>query len=175
MIFFILPGMTKTVIVDSDAIFALYNPNDLLHAEVIKTFEQLISHDYQLIYPTSVLFEIVSLFQRVLPTPTVTSKLVEMIKNNEILVKVVDSDILKDSATLFDPSGSKKNTLIDCSVVIIAKRTKADGVFSYDEYYTKQGLKLAKKLFNLSQASQTQTYLNDKQLSYKQSLQIPRD
>ena len=138
--------MTKSVIVDSDSIFALYNPNDPLNTKATQTFQQLITQGFALIYPTSVLFEVVSLFQRVLPTPTVTNKLIEMIRNDQLLAYVVDTDILKESAILFDPAGSKKNTLIDCSVVTIAKKIKADGVFAYDEFYAKQGLKLAEDL-----------------------------
>ena len=138
--------MAKTVVVDSDAIFAIYNPNDPLNTQATQTFRQLITQEFQLIYPTSVLFEIISLFQRVLPTPTVTTKLIDMIKNNQLLIHTVDLDILKQSAAIFDPYGSKKNTLIDCSVVIIAKKIKANGVFAYDGFYSKQDLKLAEDL-----------------------------
>lgn len=136
----------KTVVVDSDSIFALYNPNDPLNAKAIATFKKLIDQGYQLIYPTSVLFEVVSLFQRVLPTPKVTSQLIEMIKEEQLLIHTVDGDILKESAKLFNPDGSKKNTLIDCSVAVIAKQIKADGVFAYDQFYTKHGLKSAEDL-----------------------------
>lgn len=138
--------MSKTVVVDSDAIFAIYNPNDPLNKKSIKTFQQLITQGYQLVYPSSVLFEVVSLFQRVLPTPKITTKLVEMIKNDQILIHIIDADTLKESTVLFDPLGSKKNTLIDCSVVAIAKKIKADGVFAYDSFYTKHGLSLAESL-----------------------------
>lgn len=138
--------MSKTVVVDSDAIFAIYNPNDPLNTKAIKTFHKLIAQGYQLVYPSSVLFEVVSLFQRVLPTPKITTKLVGMIKNDQILIHIIDADILKESAVLFDPLGSKKNTLIDCSVVAIAKKIKADGVFAYDGFYTKHGLSLAESL-----------------------------
>ena len=116
--------MDKIVVVDSDAIFALYNPNDSLNEKAVKIFQKLITQGYQLIYPSSVIFEVISLFQRVLPTPIVTKKLIEMIKNDKLLVYVVDVDILKDSAALFNPFGSKKNTLIDCSVVAVAKKLK---------------------------------------------------
>jgi len=138
--------MTKAVVVDSDAIFAIYNPNDPLNAQVTQTFQELVNQGYQLVYPTSVIFEVISLFQRVLPTPTVTAKLIELINNDQILIHVVEEDTLKESATLFNPAVSKKNTLIDCSVVVIAKKIKADGVFAYDEFYTKQGLKPAEDL-----------------------------
>lgn len=138
--------MAKIVVVDSDAIFAIYNPNDPLNTQATQTFKELISQGYQLVYPISVVFEIISLFQRVSPTPTVTAKLIEMIKNDELLIHIIDADILKEAAALFDPSGSKKNTLIDCSVVAVAKKIKADGVFAYDEFYAKQGLKPAEDL-----------------------------
>lgn len=138
--------MAKVVVVDSDSIFALYNPNDPLNKKATQTFQYLITQGYQLIYPTSVVFELISLFQRVLPTPTVTTKLIELIKNDQLLIHIVDADILKQSAVIFDPAGSKKNTLIDCSVVVVAKKIRANGVFAYDEFYTKQGLKLAEDL-----------------------------
>lgn len=138
--------MTKTIVVDSDAIFALYNPNDPLNTKSTRTFQTLITQSFELIYPTSVIFEIISLFQRVLPTPAVINQLINMIKNDQMSLFAVDNSILKESAALFDPMGTKKNTLIDCSVAVIAKRIKADGVFSCDNFYTKQGLKLAEDL-----------------------------
>lgn len=138
--------MAKIVVVDSDSIFALYNPNDPLNIKATQTFHKLIAQEFQLIYPTSVLFEIISLFQRVLPTPTITTKLIEMIKSGALLIHIIDNELLKESAAIFKPAGSKKNTLVDCSVVAVAKKIKADGVFAYDEFYTKQGLKLAEDL-----------------------------
>ena len=149
--------MAKTVIVDSDAIFAIYNPNDPLNAQATRTFQELVNLGYQLIYPTSVVFEIISLFQRVLPTPAVTAKLIELIKNDQLLIHVVEADTLKESAALFDPAGSKKNTLIDCSVVIVAKKIQADGVFAYDEFYTKKGLKMAESLLDKTAESTEET------------------
>lgn len=140
--------MIKTVVVDSDSIFALYNPNDPLNIKATSTFQGLITQNFKLVYPTSVIFEIISLFQRVLPIPTVTTKLIEMIKNDQMLVHIIDIDTLKEATVLFDPAGTKRNTLIDCSVAVIAKKIKADGVFSYDNFYTKQGLKLAEDLIN---------------------------
>ncbi len=140
--------MAKTLVVDSDSIFAIYNPNDPLNVKATDTLQKLIIQGFQLIYPTSVLFEIISLFQRVLPTPTVTAKLIDMIKNDEFFIYVIDSELLKESAVLFKPGGSKRNTLIDCSVAAVAKKIKAEGVFSYDEFYKKQGIKLAEDIID---------------------------
>lgn len=138
--------MVRTIVVDSDSIYALYNPNDPLNPKATQTFKQLIAQGFKLIYPVSVLFEIISLFQRVLPTPTVTAKFREMVIKKELNIYTVDADVMKKSAEVFNPIGSKKNTLIDCSVVVIAKKIKAAGVFSYDSFYKKNGLKLAEEL-----------------------------
>lgn len=138
--------MDKVVVVDSDAIYALYNPNDPLNTKATQAFQKLIAQGFQLIYPTSVIFEIISLFQRVLPTPEVTTRLIDMIKNEQLLIHVVDHKLLQGSAEIFKPGGSKKNTLVDCSVAAVARKIKAGGVFSYDEFYIKQGLKLAEDI-----------------------------
>jgi predicted nucleic acid-binding protein len=138
--------MIKTVVVDSDAIFALYNPNDPLNQRATRTFRKLIDQNCRFIYPTAVLFEIISLFQRVLPTPKVTEQLIDLIKQEELQIYVVDMEILKEATEIFKPSGSKKNTLIDCSVLAIAKKIKADGIFSYDQFYSKSGFKSAEDL-----------------------------
>lgn len=141
--------MPKLAVVDSDSIFALYNPNDPLHASADKTLQRLVEEKYKLIYPSSVLFEIVSLFQRVLPIPSATAMLKDRVLSEKVTIFFVEGEILRESFLLFDPKGSKKNTLVDCSVVAIAKKLKADGVFSYDSFYTKQGLKLATDLVKL--------------------------
>lgn len=141
--------MVKTVVVDSDAIYAIYNPEDPLNTKATKTLQQLIENEFRLIYPTSVIFESISLFQRVSPTPAVTRLLIEMVNDDELLIYVVDKEVLKQSAKIFNPAGSKKNTLVDCSVVAVAKKIKADGVFSYDSFYKKQKLKLAEDLIGL--------------------------
>jgi len=138
--------MVKVIVVDSDSIYALYNPNDPLHSKATLTFKQLIVQDFKLIYPVSVLFEIISLFQRVLPAPTVTAKFREMVIRGDLATWVIDAETLKKSAEVFNPAGSKKNTIVDCSVVIVAKKIKAAGVFSYDGFYKKNGLKLAEDL-----------------------------
>ena len=140
--------MTKTIVVDSDAIFAIYNPNDPLNSRAVETFQQLIAQEFQLIYPSSVIFEVVSLFQRVLPSPVVTAKLIDLIKSDQLIIYIVDNDLLKRAADIFNPAGSKKNTLVDCSVVAIAKKLKVGGVFAYDNFYIKQGLKPAEDLID---------------------------
>ncbi len=138
--------MIKKVVIDSDAIYAIYNHNDPLHGKAIQTIQWLNNNHFQLIYPTSVIFEVMSLFQRVLSSPSVTMKIADLITSGMLIVYEIDKDLLKEAVSLFKPAGSKKNTLVDCSVVAVAKKIKADSIFSYDEFYKKQGLKLAEDI-----------------------------
>lgn len=138
--------MIKKVVIDSDAIYAVYNHNDPLHNKAIKTLQRLNNKHFQLIYPTSVIFEVMSLFQRVLSTPSVTMKIADMISRDLLIIFAIDNELLKESTAIFKPAGSRKNTLIDCSVAVAAKKIKARGVFSYDQFYKKLGLKLAEDL-----------------------------
>lgn len=138
--------MTKKVIIDSDAIYAIYNHQDPLHGKATQTLQQLNNSQYQFIYPASVIFEVMSLFQRVLSRPSAVMKIADMIKNDLLIVHVIDNELLKETVDLFKPAGSKKNTLVDCSVVVVAKKIKADGVFAYDSFYAKHGLKSAEEL-----------------------------
>ena len=140
--------MTKKIVIDSDAIYAIYNYNDPLHGKAIKALQWLNGNHFQLIYPTSVIFEVMSLFQRVLKTSSVTVQLADMVNNDLLITYTIDDELLKQSIAIFKPAGSKKNTLVDCSVVAVAKKIKAEGVFSYDRFYIKQGLKLAEDLIN---------------------------
>lgn len=135
--------MVKAVVIDSDAIYALYNRNDPLHARATLALHKLTVQGFKVVYPSSVLFEAVSLFQRVLSTPIASSKLAEMIDRDQVSIEIIDQELLRESVQLFNPSGSKKNTLVDCSVVAVARRMKAKGVFSYDNFYAKHGLKSA--------------------------------
>lgn len=140
--------MTKKVVIDSDAIYAIYNPKDPLHGKAIQTLQRLNNNQFQLIYPASVIFEMMSLFQRVLSKPSVVMKIADMIKSDLLIVYIIDNELLRETINLFQPAGSKKNTLVDCSVAAVAKKIKADGVFSYDNFYTKQGLKFAEDIIN---------------------------
>lgn len=69
-----------------------------------------------------------------------------MIKESQFPVIAVDQEILESAETLFNSNGSKQNTLFDAIVAAIAKKQKADAVFSFDVWYEKLGLILA---FNL--------------------------
>lgn len=136
------------VIVDSDAIFALYNPTDPLNAKARKVYSELLDRKVEFIYPSSVVFEILSLLQRVLKSTEILELFFDAINEDTNVVFQIEHDTFLDTLKLFNPRGSNKNSIVDCSVVAVAKKMKADGIFSFDEFYVKQGLKLARDLID---------------------------
>jgi hypothetical protein len=54
----------------------------------------------------------------------------------------VDDVVITTAIGLYNPEGSKYNTFFDAIVAAVAKLTKADAIFSFDEWYNKQGFKI---------------------------------
>ncbi len=54
--------------------------------------------------------------------------------------------ILTQASNLFQPFGSKQNTLFDAIVATIARKYAAPDIFSFDEWYAKQGFTLIPQL-----------------------------
>ena len=133
----------KTVIVDSDALIALLNKDDLLAEKAIKTLEGLYKLEAKLLYPATTLIETTTTLQRRLSDASLTKEIVKMIKESQFPVIAVGQETIKMAESLFNPSGSKQNTLFDAVVAAIAKQQKADAVFSFDGCYEKVGLNLA--------------------------------
>jgi len=60
-----------------------------------------------------------------------------------VSVVAVNQDTIKHAIQFFSPTTSKKNTLYDCIIAAVAEENKADAIFSFDQFYKKQGFKLA--------------------------------
>ncbi len=138
----------KTVIVDSDALIALLNKDDLLAGKAVKTLEGLYKLEVKLLYPATTLVETTTTLQRRLSDASLTKEIIKMINESQFPVIAVDQEIIKMAESLFNPSGSQQNTLFDAVVAVIAKQQKADAVFSFDGWYEKVGLTLAYKIID---------------------------
>ncbi len=136
----------KTVIVDSDALIALLNKDDLLAGKAVKTLEGLYKLEAKLLYPATTLVETTTILQRRLSDASFTKKIIKMINESQFPVVAVDQETIKMAELLFNPNSSKQSTFFDAVVATIAKQQKADAVFSFDDWYEKVGLTLAYKI-----------------------------
>ena len=62
------------------------------------------------------------------------------------MIENIDKELLTEALKIFDPSGSKQNTLFDALVAATAKKLNTNVIFSFDDWYEKLGLKLAANL-----------------------------
>lgn len=136
----------KIVVVDTDAIVALYNPNDSLNKRAKMVIEFLVKNNYSFYYPSTVIVEALMLFQRVFSDKSELSRFVDLIRKEEIKILTVDEHLLRESLDLFQPFETKKNTIVDCSVVAVYRKINACAVLSFDKFYKSKKLTFAEEL-----------------------------
>jgi predicted nucleic acid-binding protein len=143
-----MPGKNKDhlVIVDADAIISFVYIDDENHHRAKKIMQQLVTTNVYLLFPTTAICEAVTVLRGKLNRPEDAKRILTKFQSGDFPVQAVDHAILTEAGELFNPNGSKKNTLFDAVVATIAKRLNADAIFSFDEWYRKIGLTLTEDL-----------------------------
>lgn len=134
------------IIVDSDGFIGSLNPVNYHHQSSHKIFQKLIAERYKLIYPSTTVVETVIFLQGRLNSPFLADQVIKLINSNQLIIEPVDDKILQDATTYMNLKSSKHHTLFDAVIAAIAKKYKADAIFSFDKFYKKQGFKLASDL-----------------------------
>jgi predicted nucleic acid-binding protein len=134
------------VIVDADAIISFVYVDDENHPRAKKIMQQLVTSNAYLLFPTTAICEAVTVLRGKLNRPEDAKHILHKFQSGDFPVQAVDHTILTDAGALFNPNGSKKNTLFDAVVAAIAKRLNADAIFSFDEWYRKIGFTLTDDL-----------------------------
>ncbi|HYT40972.1 MAG TPA: PIN domain-containing protein [Methylomirabilota bacterium] len=134
------------VIVDADAIISFVYIDDENHHRAKQLMQQLVVTDVSLLFPTTAICEAITVLRGKLNRPEDAKRILAKFQSGDFPVQAVDHAILTEAGTLFNPNGSKKNTLFDAVVAAIAKRMNADAIFSFDEWYRKIGLTLTDDL-----------------------------
>lgn len=139
-----MPGKNKEplLIVDADAIIALSNIEDANHQKAKHILEELSAAHAATLFPTTALCEAVTVLRSKLNRPDEAKSVIVKLQRGDFPIQGVDQVIFTEAAVLFQPHASKKNTLFDAVVAVIAKRLNADAIFSFDQWYTKIGLLL---------------------------------
>jgi len=141
------------VIVDADAIIALSSTSDANYEKAKHVLQFLSSSKTATLFPTTAICEAVTVLRGRLNKPDDASRIIKKLQNGDFPIQAVDQEILMEAARLFNPLASKKNTLFDAVVATLAKRHKADAIFSFDGWYRKIGLTLASDLIAHSKAT----------------------
>lgn len=142
------PGTSKKLIVigDADGLIAVLHEEDLHHKQAVETVTKLLARDAEIIFPLTTIIETITTLIRKLDQPDIADSVVEKIVSGALAIENTDTDMLDEALKVFDPKGSKKNTIFDAMVVATAKKLKTKIIFSTDKWYSKLGFTFAKDL-----------------------------
>jgi len=137
---------SRLVIADADALIALANPEDVHYNSVRAISEYLDEKEIAILFPLTAIIEAVTTLQRKLTKPELAQVINDKVKDGELPVQYIDEATFAEATQLFNPLGSKQNTLYDALVAALAKQLHAMAIFSFDHWYKQQGFTLASDL-----------------------------
>lgn len=136
----------KTIVGDADSLIAYLLEYDSNYKRATSLLRKFTQAGVTIIYTDTAIAEAITTLFRKHSNPELASYLTQQYKENRFTVEYVDEKIMKLAAEIFNPEGSKQNTFFDAIVAATAKILNADAIFSFDEWYTKLGFKLALEL-----------------------------
>jgi predicted nucleic acid-binding protein len=134
------------IIVDADAIVSFTDVGDQNHTKAKQIMQQLATKPSAFLFPTTALCEAVTVLRSKLNKPDDAEGIVQKFQSGAFPLHAVDGELLLQAMKLFQPHGSKKNTLFDAVIAALATKLYAEAIFSCDEWYRKQGFTLAEDL-----------------------------
>lgn len=135
-----------TVVVDSDGLIGISNPEDAHYLVSIRLLQKLKKLQARLIYPATTIAESTAILQIRLNKLDTADQIIEFTKSGVFHIEPVDKTTLVSAASFLNKNRSKHATIFDGIVAAIAQKHQADGIFSFDKFYKKQGFKLASEL-----------------------------
>jgi predicted nucleic acid-binding protein len=127
-------------IADADGLIAMINKKDTSHENAKKIIQLITEQDEKLFFPSTAITEAITTVQVRLQNPALARELAKKIGTLPIIA--VDTKILEIAVDLYNPDGSKKNTMFDAVVAATAKKYGTQTIFSFDGWYRKIGFTL---------------------------------
>jgi predicted nucleic acid-binding protein len=145
-----MQSVTQLLIInDADAIIALVNEDDASHMYAVAISQKLTELNAKVLTPVTAVIEAITALKRVIDRPDLAKVIVDASTSGNIPTIDVPADILPEAITFFNPDGSKKDTMFDAVVATMAKRYKADAIFSFHQGYKKTGIPLILELLKI--------------------------
>lgn len=133
---------TLTVIVDADVLIAQIDRRDALYQRSLRLLQYLKKNNARVIYPVTAIIEAGTHLQRAQNNPEAALSLFQSTFGLSTEIVEVNKTILKSAMKYFSTKASKKNTIFDCIVAVLAEEMEANAILSFDKFYRKQGFKL---------------------------------
>jgi predicted nucleic acid-binding protein len=128
-----------TTIVDTDAIFALSNRADALHARAKRILER--AEQPTLILSPTTIVEVSFTATKKLGLQR-AKQVIQAITSGSMRMEMIQEHDVQSATQFFYQQRTKAESLCDCFVMALAKRMQADCIFSFDQGYKKNGFVL---------------------------------
>lgn len=135
--------MGKIAVGDTDSLIALVYKDDANHIRARKISERLLSESYGIIYPNTAILETITTLKRALNLPDKAELINKQYQQGAFNVEYINREIQVRASRRFEKTISKKNTIFDAVVAETAVELGADYIFSFDNWYSKEGFTLA--------------------------------
>lgn len=127
--------------IDSDAFIGILVTQDAHHAKASALFDRLNETQQKLITSWETIDEVATKVSMYFGKDC-ADLLFGLIARATITIVYVDETLAQKAVDIFKKQTSKNISLTDCANMAICRSLKIDTVFSFDEHYKKNGLKL---------------------------------
>jgi len=134
------------ILVDSDALIGLINVQDALHNKSVKISDFLSQNSFDPIVPYTIVLEAATALakDKAIRRPDLAAKLLQDF--SKTTQPNINLEVKNLVSKLYNSKTSTKNTPFDHYLLALAKKNRIKYIFSFDKFYKKQGLTLAKEL-----------------------------
>lgn len=133
----------KIAVGDADSLIALVCKHDANHHKAKNANKWLFSNEYEIIYPNTAILEATVALKRSLNLIEEAHLLNQQYLKGIFNIEYVSEIIQRQASLRFEKTVSKKNTIFDAVIAEVAKELQAEYIFSFDDWYHKEGFRLA--------------------------------
>lgn len=127
-----------TVFLDTSAILAVLDGDDLRHPEADAIWQRLLASDERLLSSNYVLVETFALVQRRLGMDAIRAVEREVVPLLDIYW--IEAEVHQSAVTQFLHTASRRGpSLVDCSSFEVMRRHRVQKVFAFDGHFSDQG------------------------------------
>lgn len=134
-----------SIFVDSDAFVALAISYDSNHKKALKTLSNLLQKSSIFITSNYVFSETITVISQKAGHDEAISFIKKIKAGGEYTIKWIDQVIESLAIEIFTKQSSKNVSFVDCTNMALIKHDNLDAIFSFDEIYKKNGIRMTIK------------------------------
>jgi predicted nucleic acid-binding protein len=135
----------NSIFVDTAALIALGNKQDVFHPLASQKQQELVKSQTQFISSDFVIAEFCNAFSQVKFRATAVQMVNSIYQSKAWTVISINEDLMTKSLALFTQMQDKEWGLVDCSSIILARENRLDRIFTADKHFEQAGFEILLK------------------------------